>query len=626
MTSSTDKPGANVPGCCPHRDASTDSLLKSHGQDCPADLSVRCANDILADLRRIESEAKHGRAHDERLRGEFGFIVERALRHAYRSDRIQVFWTLEDAKAIESHSDPASDPRRRSINDVIIQLNRDDRYDSQSLLEALVGLSVGRSHVFSVVDDASGLSLIVRPMLCLQTNRTSDEWSIPIRFQSGSSPHQLIEELMGITAADETQLRIAVRERIEEAISGWVSQTWDEWPEAEFRARLRNEVEQDKARENGFRQLFRSAAEHFALIALFQACNDYIAMSYILAPTMQGRSDSALAVYWPRSTGEGTLILLYLIQMILGQNATTILGEREKRRTFQELAAARKMALGHFGHTLKNRAQGLVANLEQEGGTSTQITLARSLLETGHILELNVVDSMDDILRMPPDKLSRTVEMVSATKHWDILDEMRSRWVPGWLQGRQFVHFAPLKSAILEPEVDYEVKTCLLGACTGYRFRLARGLYRQLFSELFSNIARYSHKTDVGTDAETGLARVACRLWVCREERVRRGSDCMPLLVFVNQTSTRRRRDDERFDDESARSQPFVEAKNLPEWFQESEEWLEWPESRKFDGPGMAVDLLRRLKIGGLYYKTWVETNGKRTFCTGVWLDGMVIE
>jgi len=620
MATSTDNSGpAETEGRCPYRDVYPPGLLGQlhHHHDCPADLSFWCACRILSEARELEAECQvKGWDYYERLHARFRRIVEDSLVTCFAG--AQVFWATREKPKPNEMPAPreGSRPGSLEVNRIIFELNKD--YHAHRLLASFAQLRVGRSHIFTIRSTDEGVRLVCHPMVSGDEGRGSGPaFQIIAPLAGGMSVRDLCDEVCRQAASDASDRRATIASRIRDQISTWAAEAT--WPQGELDSRLDTESDRTLSGQVDWSAKFKEAIQHMALIALYQENNAFSAMTYILAPTLQGAWESSLVVYWPASTGEGPLHLLYLLQAILGQNATGILA-KEKR------AEGYRNALGHYGHTLKNRAQGLVANLEQEGGTNTQVTFARSLLEIGHILELNVVDVMDDILRMPADKLSRTVEIVSGAGDWDILDEMRSRWVPQWLQGRQLIQFAPLKSAILEPEVDYEVKTCLLGACTGYGFRLVKGLYRQLFWELFRNIARYSHKTNVGTDVETGLAKLACRLWVCREEKVRRGADCLPLLALVNQTSTRRLRHDERSGDVSTDSQPFVEAKKLPEWFQESEEWLEWPESRKFDGPGMAVDLLRRLKIGGLYYKTWVETDGKRTFCTGVWLDGMVVE
>ena len=53
-----------------------------------------------------------------------------------------------------------------------------------------------------------------------------------------------------------------------------------------------------------------------------------------------------------------------------------------------------------------------------------------------------------------------------------------------------------------------------------------------------------------------------------------------------------------------------------------SPKWKRWPEHRKYDGPGMAAELSRRLNIGDMYYRT-TEIEDKFLFEVGVNINGI---
>ena len=304
----------------------------------------------------------------------------------------------------------------------------------------------------------------------------------------------------------------------------------------------------------------------------------------------------------------------------------------ETERSEAEVAA-RKMALGHYGHTLKNRVQGLLSNLEQEGGSTHQIVTTQALLDLAIILELNVVDSMEEINIMGSKKKARFLAS-QKDGSWDILKEFHDSWVSGWLSGEVQINFGEQKEqrnkAILHPKLNIGIQSCLLGFPEGRDFRLSHAIYRQLFYELFTNVTRYSHMIKSGVDENKPIFDY--RVWL---ERQILSDEPVPrqLFVITNQVAVRKVRPADIERGLATPGQAFVEAKQWQDnVFPETVDpetghlrWVKWPDGRKFDGPGMAMDLLRRLKVGELYYQTWKQKDGARMFSTGIWLDGLEI-
>ena len=601
MATSMNNGPSGAESSCRHRNAHSDRLLVKHGHDCPTDLSFWCANDILADIRQVESECRiRGESHDRRLRVEFGGILERNLSQSYGCDGVQVFWSL-DEKSIEAHDIVGNDQRQQVINRAILDLNAD--YHSHPLLWRLVGLGLGRSHVFSVVTQEKGASLVVRPLLCLSPDKASQEWPIAVPLDSGCSVDHLLDELRSLPDQEQPSLATAIKEKIKGRIDAWIPPQWALWPQGEFEARLRNADERQDAAGHDFHALFREAARHIALIAIYQACNGFGAMTYIMAPTLQGRCESSLAVYWPRSIGEPSLNLLYLLQMILGQNATTILGEQAERRKFQQLAEARKMALGHLGHTLKHRLDTVKAYLDQHGqqALSGHVLMLEDLTV---ILQLNTVDDRNELLTLEKRKRNRFLEYADGKpagpldlkelilRDWS---DMVAREQPLSDEGHRISAWCRLDmhSRISGAQLIYA-----LTDGDGRRCRVTATVYRELLFELLLNARRYGYVRPCPGESHDDLpvVSVRCDLGMAQVQDRR-------LLTLVNQVHP---------------------GKELPAHLR-SVDWRPWPAARKYDGPGMALELFRRLDLGNLFFRSQTLATGEVFFAVGLELVGLEI-
>jgi hypothetical protein len=601
MATSTDNRRSREEGSCRHRDTHSESLLKKYGHDCPTDLSFWCANDILADLRKLEFECRtRHESHEKRLWAEFGGILERNLTRSYHCEGVQVIWSLEE-KSIEVHDIVRDDLRQRAISKALLELNAD--YHSHPLLWRLVGFALGRSHVFSVEAHEEGACLVVRPLLCLSPEKGSEEWRIPVPLASGCSVPQLLRELRDLPDQAEPELIGKIKEKVKNQIDVWVPAKWGVWPQQEFEARLRNDDERQDASKNDFQELFRRAARHIALILIYQACNDFGTVSYILAPTLQGQCESSLVICWPRSIREGNLNLLYLLQMILGQNATAILGQQEKRRKSQQLAEARKLALGHLGHTLQHRLDTVQAFLDQHGqaALSGHVLLLRDLAV---ILQLNTVDDQDELLAIP--KRDRFLEYADeeSARPLDLMGRIMRDWSELVARKQSYSDAGQRLNAWCRLDMHSSIKdarlTYALTDEDGRRCRVSEAIYRELLFELFLNARRYGYVHYCPDETHEGVPIVSVRCEVDAAEVKGR-----TLLTLVNQIHP---------------------GKELPPHLR-SAEWSRWPAEGKlkFDGPGMAVDLLRRLGIGDLFFRSQTFETGDTFFIVGLDLLGLEI-
>ena len=56
-----------------------------------------------------------------------------------------------------------------------------------------------------------------------------------------------------------------------------------------------------------------------------------------------------------------------------------------------------------------------------------------------------------------------------------------------------------------------------------------------------------------------------------------------------------------------------------------AEGWLRWPESKKYDGPGMSVELFRRLELGDMFYRV-EEIQGHTIYRVGLDFQDMELD
>lgn len=409
-TSMDDRQPRRTGDRCPYESAYSPDLLKRHNRACPADLSLWCVNRILLRVRELETDCHvHGRDYYLELHSQFRRIVEESLSACF--PLAQVFWaTREKPKPNEMP------PAEGIINETIFELNQD--YHAHHLLSALSQFQVGRSHVFSICKTTTGGRLVCHPMGGNDDLHDEDRaWQVDLPMQQGLTVEALCAELRQRADSGTPQRRAEITERIKQQIDEWTRSVI--WPDSDFRSHLLTASDRDLAHqideqaetrdEEGWPAKFLEAAKHMALIALYQAHNDFAAMSYILAPTLHGESESSLVIYWPRSTGEGPLHLLHLLQMVVGQNSTAILARDRESLDARRLAEARKMALGHLGHTLKHRLDTLKAFLDQHAhaGLGGHVQM---LYDLTVILQLNTLDNRHELLSLEPRKRDRFLE------------------------------------------------------------------------------------------------------------------------------------------------------------------------------------------------------------------------
>jgi len=597
---------------CPHDGAYPPDLLKQLHHDCPADLSFWCGSRILECARELEARCQvEGWDYYDKLYLNFRHYVEDAIRLCFPG--VQVFWATREKPKPAEMPDPGKGtqpPGSRLLNEIIVDLNR--RYHAHKLLHALAQFSVGRSHIFTITGRPEGATLTCHPMARRDANheRTA-AWPIDIRFHGTLTVAELCRDLCkdasdkGPSSRDE--LATSIRNQIERWAEGAT------WPKDYFRDNLTNDIEyalaekierdarQQPGKKLSFAERYVEAVKHIALIALYQENNAFSAMTYILAPTLSGESAASLVIYWPRIDGHGSEApphLLYLLQMILGQNATTILAKDREGRQARRLAEARKVALSHYGHTLKHRLDVLNAFLDAEAPSAVRLR-ANMLKDLTLILQLNAVDDREELCeRLPEQKRKRFMDLEGvedAPSELDLLPRIQE-----WSEVLTREEDVPLRdvSGRIETRVRCPVQLKLFPRITsasigwqmtsaGQDARLKEPVFRELLFELLNNIWKYGER--VLLMGEDGNSYVQINVRVTKANIVVSGNT-ISLLVLAN----------------------IIQPAKVGDCPLIAEQWKRWPDKGdiRYNGPGMALDLFRRLELGDMYHRTRTH-NGK---------------
>ena len=275
----------------------------------------------------------------------------------------------------------------------------------------------------------------------------------------------------------------------------------------------------------------------------------------------------------------------------------------QSQKQTRALAEARKMALGHLGHQLKGRLDSLQSFLDQHGeeGLSGHV---RMLSDLTVILQLHTVDDRAELLALEPRKRKRFLDYGDEpdSRDLDLLSRVTRDW-PELVAGERVFEEDGRR---LEAWSGLDMRPLLSSAVLGFPLkdrdgrpcRLKEAVYRELLFELLLNIRRYGFSRRVPGESRGNLPVVAARCDVTASQLGDRS-----LLVLTNEVNAE---------------------KSLPGYLRAAE-WQKWPEDRKYDGPGMALTLLRRLKLGDMFFRRHVLEDGREFFLVGLHLTDVVL-
>lgn len=281
----------------------------------------------------------------------------------------------------------------------------------------------------------------------------------------------------------------------------------------------------------------------------------------------------------------------------------------------------------HYGHTFLRRFTPLKPYLNVSDAPSYIKILSNSISDLTLILQLYGVDDRDDLLitneenifndkgkGLPKIKQERFLDLKSASNVnscLDILLKLRE-WSEGFVFQENFILPNDVDSKTCNVKIEFEqtkISIVRIGfnlrlknvdGVQGDEARLKENIYRELFFELLDNALRYGKREYpriICNNYESSVKMLLTTATIIAENET-----IYKLLVMRNEVAT------ERYD----RVEEHI-----------NEGWARWT---SFKGPGMSIDLFRRLTLGDMFYRVRKsQINGRLFFEVGLYLDGMEI-
>ena len=299
----------------------------------------------------------------------------------------------------------------------------------------------------------------------------------------------------------------------------------------------------------------------------------------------------------------------------------------EQKRLENQKKASRvdaiKLTIGHYGHTLKHRLDTLNAFLDQPD-TPPLIRMRQCMLrDLTLILQLSAIDDREQLLEKTFDnKVDRFLEIEGTKKvpaSINLVDSIK-KWSSSFISTENMVMVVDKKRNIHEErlcEKSLDITTETSKIVIGFPMvvktkhgakhaRFKNAIYRELIFELLSNVMRYgAYKTKFNPNA-IGEYNVNVSLMISHcQISMSEIKNKIDLLVLSNIVQPEKSKD------------VFIANTKQGTWHR-------WPEEKKYDGPGMAVELFRRLKAGDMFYCI-EKINGQTVFRVGLNFEGMKI-
>ena len=303
--------------------------------------------------------------------------------------------------------------------------------------------------------------------------------------------------------------------------------------------------------------------------------------------------------------------------------ATSESQREEVQRIAQEthlIAEARKMALGHYGHTLKHRIDVLSAFLDAHG--TPAIKMHKEMLrDLSLILQLNTLDNRQELLeRLPDEKAERfldieghknvepSIDLIARIRDWkDLVSGEQKRLITDHNRAVNEERLCrvglditfSVTRAIIGLHLDANIKSGTKKA------RLKEAVYRELLFELLNNAIIYGKAVATYNPDRPMNYKIVVGMFIAKHILTIDGQD-YDFLVIRNEINPK-----------------LIDSKAFIRSAINNHEWQRWPGSGRFDGPGMAVEIFRRLSLGDLYYKVEYVRNNIPVFCIAVYFEGM---
>lgn len=530
-----------------------------------------------------------------------------------------VFWTPDREKPGENSISLARVHRsswydktefERSANDALLDLNK--MYRSHDFLRKLLTISnSAKSRVFCVnyLDRKIHFHALFPDIPGSNIHTNSNGVHLTIEHPETESPSQVIDRLR----KNKTQKQListALSLYIESCTSTDIVPVVRQIVTDEGRI---HSVSDDDLIELG--TLWTLALRQITLMVLFMELNNFSRATYYLSPLDRDTLKSSMVIYWNKNWPNQ--YCHYLIQMLLGLNTALVLRQVEEINVREKILEARKIALGHYGHTLKGRLD-VLSNFIDEYGTPYIRVYKELLSDLSLIIMLNTLESRRELECYVPDpKKERFLAIESdngVEEYLDIALKIRE-WSTLFIGQRTIKsgdhNHNPQAMEAFELMIVGSVKQANIGftltAKKGnetQRARMAIPVYRGLILELLDNAMHYGMDEQImqGSGEIVNVVRVELSKCV-----INFGTNNFDVLVLSNMFNPNKIQTD-RF---------------LQDSLQEKM-WKRWPEHQNFNGPTMSIEFFRRFSLGDIFYRVESVHNGF-VFHVGLCFEGMNI-
>jgi hypothetical protein len=469
---------------------------QSNNIDCPAERSVHFVNAILNKLK----EKDYKELID--FEGGFGATLQHEIRALYSNTDIEVFWSLgrekEDAEQQASGYDSSIYNELPWMGRLIRSLNKD--YHSEPFLHNLIKYTnIAQANIFTIAIDNDGLKLTSYHRD--EHHKKGEALDFTVFFKSNDNGNYLpLDFYEYIRHKWKNTYTEAHREEVTQEIRKYL----DKWYEYKSHDFLKDINWKDKdANDEPISEyeildtLYKSygAVKHFALMSLYMCYKSSKCATYLLSPTIRGKYDSSMVIYWGKS-GMSERSFLYLLSMLLGLNASPVL----QAQTQSEL---KQIAFRNTGHVLKNRCQSISGYLKEieikelseksrDKFISAQSLSGRlvGLFDTLWLWSYDSLSSALNDLEKEPDKRKRyfvenNCDLAEiANSLCDVTAEIRE------LDGIQKLLSLKLKVSqanrfIINPELSIDENST--------KYRLSDEVVKVIFSEIMINAVRHGY-------------------------------------------------------------------------------------------------------------------------------------
>jgi len=282
--------------------------------DCPAELAIRCVNEIILEIGKLDTPTKQ----EDEFAGIISKYLNKICRDGRSNQEIQVFWSLYEKSKISGKELSPDATSIEILNNVIFNLNKN--YHSHRLFEGLTRHEVGSGHIFDIIPKGNRISLKSYYNLKMDKPEGQNLFEYELANSTSEEFTNFISALME-KLENKKKKNIDEKSRLTEKMIRDFCNSWD--VAAKGLKEALDKCNEYNADEPVSREVIEDACRHFALMATYTTNNHLSHTTYILAPTFRGQPHSSMVIYWP-TLGDGYSIyphIHFLLHLVLGLNS-----------------------------------------------------------------------------------------------------------------------------------------------------------------------------------------------------------------------------------------------------------------------------------------------------------------